>query len=131
MPKKVLSSIVCILLFLGASLAQADNGQRETPEQALKAIVELYKKNDWEHLVKERCLDARHAQSEAAVQELVDSLSSQFSDAETLQALVFSYEAALAAKPEIESEGTVAIFASDYGSVRLSKMDNGIWGLRF
>ncbi|MBD5779410.1 hypothetical protein IEN85_07880 [Pelagicoccus sp. NFK12] len=130
MQKKLLSSIVAITLFIGGSLVQADTAE-ETPKQALKEIVELYKKNDWEHLVKERCLEARHAQSEAAVQDLVNSLSSQFSDAETLDALVASYEAALSAEPQIESEGTVAIFASEMGSVRLSKMDNGAWGLRF
>ncbi len=130
MQVKLLSSIVSIALFIGASLAQADT-QKETPEQGLKAIVELYKKNDWENLVKERCLDAHYAKSEAAVQELVASLNSQFSDAETLEALVASYEAALASEPQIESEGTVAIFSSEIGSVRLSKMDNGAWGLRF
>lgn len=130
MQKKIISSIVSIALFIGASLAQADT-EAETPQQGLKAIVELYKTQDWENLVKERCLEARHAQSEEAVKELVTSLSSQFSEAETLEALVSSYEAALTAEPEIESEGTVAIFASEYGSVRLSKMDNGAWGLRF
>ncbi|MDQ8184070.1 hypothetical protein [Pelagicoccus sp. SDUM812002] len=130
MQTKLLSTIVSIALFIGASLAQADT-EKETPRQALKVIVELYKKNDWEHLVKERCLDARHGQSEAAVQELVASLSSQFSDAGTLNALVTSYEAALKADPQINSEGTVAIFASEVGSVRLSKMYNGAWGLRF
>lgn len=127
---KILTSIVALALFIGASLAQADT-RKETPEQGLEAIVELYKKGDWETLVRERCLEARHARSEASVRELIASLSSQFSDRETLEALVASYEAALSAEPEIESEGTVAIFSSEIGSVRLSKMDNGAWGLRF
>ncbi len=130
MQKKLLTSIVSIVLFLGASFAHGGT-ESETPQQGLQAIVELYKTHNWEQLVKDRCLDARDAETEAAVQELIASLSSQFSDEESLGALVTSYEAALSAEPQIESEGTVAIFASDAGSVRLSKMDNGAWGLRF
>lgn len=127
---KSLTSIVSIVLFIGATLVNADTAA-ETPEQGLNAIVELYKNQDWEGLVNERCVDAHHAATEEAKKELVAQLSSQFSEADTLSALVTSYEAALAAKPQIESEGTVAIFASDAGSVKLSKMENGVWGFRF
>ena len=81
--------------------------------------------------MKQRCLDTKGAQSEVAVQELVANLSSQFSEEDSLAALVSSYEAALAAEPQIQGEGKVAIFASEAGSVKLSKMDNGVWGLRF
>lgn len=76
-------------------------------------------------------MDARHVASEEEVHDLVSNLSSQFSEADTLEALVTSYQSALSAEPQIESEGTVAIFASEAGSVRLSKMENGAWGLRF
>ncbi|EDY83199.1 hypothetical protein VDG1235_2823 [Verrucomicrobiia bacterium DG1235] len=131
MHKNIITSIVSIVLFLGATLVHAESSEGETPQQGLHAIVELYKNHDWEGLVKERCLDSQHASSEEALQELVSNLSSQFSEAESLDALVTSYEAALSAEPQIEGEGTVAIFASESGSVRLSKMDNGAWGLRF
>lgn len=131
MQKTIATSIISILLFLVASFANADNSQAETPQEGLKAIVELYKKQDWEGLVKQRCLDTKHAGSDEAVQELIANLSSQFSEEDSLAALVSSYEAALAAEPQIKSEGTVAIFASEAGSVKLSKMQSGVWGLRF
>lgn len=131
MYKKTLISVASIILFLSAAFVQADNAEGETPEQGLQAILELYKAQDWEGLVKSRCLDTRHAGSKAAVEDLVASIRSQFSDTETLGALVASFEAALANKPRLESEGSVAIFSSERGSVRLSRMDNGAWGLRF
>jgi len=131
MHKRIVTSFVSLLLFLGAAFANAGNQQGETPQEGLKAIVELYKKQDWEGLVKQRCLDTKHAESEAAVKELIGNLSSQFSDEQFLSALVTSYEAALKKEPEIKAEGTVAIFASEVGSVKLSKMENGVWGLRF
>lgn len=130
MQKQLFSTIVSIALVFGATFAYA-NPQEETPQQGLEAIVALYKAHDWEELVKNRCLSAKDVETEEAQQELIVSLSSQFSDSESLDALVTSYEAALSAEPRIESEGTVAIFASEVGSVRLSKMDNGAWGLRF
>ncbi|MBK1877747.1 hypothetical protein [Pelagicoccus mobilis] len=131
MQKKLATSIVSVLIFIGASFAGTAKSEGETPQDGLKAIVELYKKQDWEGLVKQRCLDTKHADSEAAVQELVANLSSQFSEKDTLSALVASYEAALAAEPKVNAEGKVAIFASEMGSVKLSKMENGVWGLRF
>lgn len=131
MYKKTLISVASIVLFLSAAFVQADNAEGETPQQGLQAILELYKAQNWQGLVESRCLDTRHAGSKAAVQDLVASISSQFSDAETLAALVASFEAALANKPRLESEGSVAIFASEGGSVKLSRMDSGVWGLRF
>lgn len=131
MHMKLTSSIASIALFLGASFASAEEVATETPQEGLQAIVDLYKSQDWEGLVKERCLDTNVANSDEAKTELVSNLSAQFSDTETLDALVTSYEAALSADPSLESEGTVAIFASEVGSVKLSKMENGSWGLRF
>lgn len=130
MQKTILTTLLSLLLFLGAALVQADPAG-ETPQQALKDIVELYKNEDWEGLVKTRCVDSKHAVSEEEMSKLVSSVKSQFSDDELRDALIASYEAALSVSPRIESEGTVAIFASDYGSVKLSKMNSGAWGLRF
>lgn len=130
MQKQFIASLFCIALFLGAALA-SDDSLGETPQQGLKAIVELYKVQDWDGLVKERCLDTRYAPSKEEVQKLVSQISSQFSQDQSLSALITSYQAALSAKPSIEAGGTVAIFASDTGSIRLSKMENGLWGLRF
>lgn len=130
MHKKIITSLVSIGLFLGAALANP-TAEEESPQEGLKAIVELYRTENWEGLVKERCLDTRHAQSAEEVQKLVQQLSSQFSEDDSLSALVTSYQAALSAEPQIEQEGSVAIFASETGSVRLSKMENGAWGLRF
>lgn len=131
MHKKISSSILSIALFLGASFASAEDVDTESPQEGLQAIVELYKTQDWEGLVKERCLDANGESSDEAISTLVSNLSAQFSDTETLDALVTSYEAALSADPQFESEGSVAIFSSEVGSVKLSKMENGAWGLRF
>lgn len=130
MHKNIVTILLSIAVFLGSTFVQADTST-ETPEQGLIAIIDLYKKQEWGELVKKRCLDSKHAESEEALAKLADSLSAQFSDQGTLEALIGSFEAALKAGPRVESEGTVAIFASEAGSVRLSKMDNGTWGLRF
>ncbi|MDQ8204521.1 hypothetical protein [Pelagicoccus sp. SDUM812003] len=130
MQKKLLTSILSAALFLSVAFVQADM-ETETPEQGLSEIVELYKSQDWETLVRNRCLDSKHAESEAALQALIASVSRQFSDKDLREAIVSSYEAALKSKPRIEAEGTVAIFSCDLGSVKLSKMDSGVWGLRF
>lgn len=131
MQKNFATAMIAVLLFLGASFASAGDPQGESPREALKAIVELYKAQDWEGLVRLRCLDTKHAGSEEAVEELIGNLSSQFSDEQFLAALVSSYEAALQSEPQMKAEGTVAVFSSEIGSVKLSRMDNGAWGLRF
>lgn len=130
MQRKILTSILSIALFLGVALVQADP-TAESPQQGLSAILKFYKAKDWDGLIKNRCPDAKHAESEEALKTLVDSVGQQFSDPDMLNAVVASFEAALVKTPRIEAEGTVAIFSSELGSVKLSKMDNGIWGLRF
>lgn len=131
MQKNIVSSLVAFLLFLGGSFANAGGSLSETPEEGLKTIVELYKKQDWEGLIRKRSLDTKHAVSEEDVEKLIANLGARYEDEAFLSALVKSYEAALSAKPQLKSEGTVAIFASESGSVKLSKMENGTWGLRF
>lgn len=130
MRNKLVTAVISILLFLGANIVLADHSEGESPNEALSEILDLYKSHNWEGIVQQRCLDTQYAESRAAVNVLVENLRNRISDAETYQSVVSSYEAALIIRPKFESDGSVAVFSSPQGSITLSKMDTGVWGLR-
>lgn len=129
MQKKLLTALLSMILFLSAAFVQADT-ERETPKQALAAIAQLFKTKDWTSIVQRRCADTEHAASEAQVAAMVADLAKTYDDEARLQATVGAYERALLAEPEMDDERTIAIFTSELGSVTLTRLSSGSWGLR-
>lgn len=126
----LLITIASILLFVGATVFQAESDAGETPRTALATILELHKKQDWEALVQTRCLGAEYVSVEDARNYLIDQLERDFSNADRRTSILHAYEAALAVQPEIEVGGKRAVFLSEQGTIVLSRMDSGVWGIR-
>ncbi len=107
---------------------QAETPERETPAQALHAIIQLYEARDFDSLIRTRYAEIAKAENEAQIVSLVDRFKSTFQNEDTLKEGIATYQSALEITPELSEDGRVATFKLDGGFIKLSRMADAKWG---
>lgn len=129
MHKTLLTFAVATALFVGAIFAETGN-TGESPKQGLRSVMEIYQSRDWNRLLRERCADAPYVTSGDTLRQLRQELNDRYGDEQALDAFVQKLQLALLAKPNLTSDGRVAIFSVNGETLSLAKMDTGQWGVR-
>lgn len=126
-----------ILIFLFAFGFNAQIfANEETPYQAIKEIMNLYKTKDFETLVKDRYAELHKAKSDTEVQKVIQMFSKKFSGDKILNRILAIYEITLAITPEIVENpnpqitetNKMAIFKMEKGEMKLYLLKTGKWG---
>ncbi|MGK7876592.1 MAG: hypothetical protein AB4426_25850 [Xenococcaceae cyanobacterium] len=102
--------------------------QSESPQQGLQAIIALYSNSDFDSLVRTRYAEISKAESENEVKALIERFRTRYQDSGKLSQVIAIYEEALTIEPEVSPDGNVATFNLKNGFIKLSKMENGLWG---
>ena len=139
--KRFMAMILGLLFLSGGALiaAEEEPEKEETPHEAVKRIIALYKARDFETLIRERYTEIHKADNEEKVEKLIDVFRKRFSDDVNNKLAVEAYEKALGLEPEIKDSdirqkgenGKMAVFSPggfDRGTMRLYQMENGKWG---
>lgn len=108
----------------------------ETPHEAVKAIIELYRARDYEALIRERYTERHKAQALGKMRELTDKFAQRLADEDTLERVIAAYSECLQVDPVItdspyrqETEtGKVAVFNLENGPLKLYQQNTGKWG---
>ena len=100
----------------------------ETPQAAIRAIMEHYRSREFDRLIRERYAEIGKAETEDKVAALVERFKKKFSGDERIKQAIAIYETALEIEPTMENDGNVAKFKLERGFVKLSKMKSGKWG---
>lgn len=129
---------IILMLIVGVFLAV--QAYTETPKEGLKAIIKLYKSQDFEKLVKERYSELHKAKNEKDVQKVIEMLKKRFSQEKKREQMISFLESALKSPPkEIKNEkpqktesGNIAKFKIEMKGrtieYKLYKMKTGLWG---
>ena len=100
----------------------------ETPQEAIHEIVRIFQSGDFDSLVRTRFAGIEEAEDEAQIKELIGQFKEQFSDPELVKGAVSDFSEALKVEPAFSDGGKTAVFKTDFGELKLSKMGNGNWG---
>lgn len=122
--KYLVLALLSLLLFIGCR----DDNTAESPEQAIKSIITLYKAKDFNSLIRTRYAELPKADNELQIQFLVDRFSKRFADEEKLKAAIKTYKSALKSKKEWSNGGNTVTFKLKKGFIMLSVMPDGRWG---
>lgn len=122
--KKLSILLVMLLIFLGCR----DGDTLESPEQAIKEIIKLYKAEDYVTLIRTRYAELPKADNEMQIKFLTDRFTKRFSDKEKLKQAIKTYKSALKAPKEWSNGGNNVTFKLEKGFIMLSVMPNGKWG---
>ena len=121
--RTLIFGVISLLCCSGGAFAAA-----ETPQEALRAIMQLYQARDFDALIRTRYAEISKAPHERAIQALVDQFTDLFQDDTQLQEAINTYQTALLRDPVLTDNGMTATFYLDDGFIRLSRMSSGKWG---
>ncbi len=100
----------------------------ETPARAMEEIIRLYENRDFDSLIRTRYAEIHKAENDAQVQSLIDKFKTRFSSDDMLEMAISTYKTALQITPQIQDDGTTAIYNLEKGFIKLTRMENGNWG---
>ncbi len=106
----------------------AANAAAETPNQAARAIADLFRAGDFDALIRTRYAEIHKAPGEEQIEQLVERFRKRFGDDSARAEAIGIYEGLDSTTPELSEDGTVAAFPVGDGFVKLSRMADGRWG---
>lgn len=123
--------VVSSLLVMPASYAA-----QETPQEALKIIMNLYKARDFNTLFRERYTELHKAKSEDEVKKIISRYAGKFAGDRLINKVVQIYSEALKSTPKIVKNpypqvtetDKMAEFPITKNVLRVYLMKNGKWG---
>ncbi len=113
---------------LGLLLSGCGSPSSESPEQGLQAIIELYEARDFDALIRTRYAEIGKANGEPQVLNLIARFEAAFAGEQDLARAVATFETALQSAPELQENGSVAVFQLEGEFCKLSRMTDGRWG---
>lgn len=133
MKTAVLLLVMLLVPGLPAPPALADD---ETPHEAVRAIIELYRVRDYETLIRERYTERHKAEAAGKMRELTDKFAGRLADEATLQKVISAYSECLEVTPviidnpypQVTETNKVALFELKDGAFRLYLQKTGKWG---
>lgn len=134
-----LFAVLASLLFAGCRDESGDQpsspgevsnatSKAETPEEAIRVISEILRSGDFDTLVKTRYAEIGKAENEEQVEQLVRKFEEEFSDPQRVKETIADFMKAIEGSPTFSADGTMATFEADFGQLKLSRMDSGLWG---
>ena len=129
---RILLALLIALLLISPTAAVAG----ETPQEAVQHIIDLYKTRNFDKLIHERYSEIYKAEAHGKVDQLVERVSSRFSNEKKLSSVIELYEIILKVEPEIvtnpaprETETEkMAEFNLNKDTFRLYLQKTGKWG---
>ena len=108
----------------------------ESPQQAVQAILELYRARDYQTLLRERYTERHKAEAAGKTRELADKFARRLADEATYQKVISAYSECLEVEPvitdnpypQVTETDKVALFSLEGGPFKLYLQKTGKWG---